>query len=62
MVPDAVLQLEQVFRRGQLEAGVARRLGLVVTEGDVDLLAVGCDIEPVSLLVGNGGERREERG
>jgi hypothetical protein len=46
MLPDLPPQLKQRIRTGEFETRMSRTLDLVRSEGNVDLLPAGCDIEP----------------
>jgi len=46
MLPDLPPQLKQRIRTRKFETRMSRALNLVSSEGDVDLLPAGCDIEP----------------
>ena len=60
MLPDPLAQCKERFWRFQFEARVSRRLGLVRTEGNVDLLARCSDIEPVKALVTAAWTKRSQ--
>jgi hypothetical protein len=46
MLPDLPPQLKQRIRTGKFETRMSRTLDFVRSEGYVDLLPAGCDIEP----------------